>query len=77
MATKHFVNARKIYYYTSDDVKYANETKDLQAYIKSKIKMLEEDFKIRLTYKEKTDLEELTDARAVDRAVRRIIINKL
>ena len=77
MATKHFVNARKMFYYTSDDVKYANETKDLQAYIKSKIKMLEEDFKIRLTYKEKTDLEELSDARAVDRAVRRIIINKL
>lgn len=77
MLTNRFVNARKIYYYTSDDVKYANETKDLQAYIKSKIKMLEEDFKIRLTYTEKTHLEGLTSDRAIDRAVREIIKNHL
>lgn len=50
---------------------------NLQEYIKYKINMLEKDFKIRLTYAEKTHLEELTNDRAIDRAVRQIIKNHL
>lgn len=77
MAASHFISAKKIYSYNNDDIKYVNKTINLQAYIKSKIKMLEEDFKIRLTYAEKEHLEKLTNDRAIDIAVRQIIKNHL
>lgn len=48
-----------------------------EKYINAKVKMLEKEFKIRLTYAEKSHLDELKTQVAIDNAIRKIIMDSL